>query len=72
MTNEFYQFGLSERRRLLADVGFVRNALRIWVHPDGRSIGEGVAAALTDDAFFRFLQIEPPELDSDGQTNPGA
>ena len=43
---------------MLADAGFVRNDLRIWTHPDGRAIGEGVAAALTDQAFQRFLDQE--------------
>lgn len=43
---------------MLADAGFTRNDLKIWSHPDGRIIGEGVAAALTDDAFLRFLQEE--------------
>lgn len=44
----------------MADAGFVRNDLRIWEHPDGRSVGEGVAAALTDEAFLRFLGIQLP------------
>jgi hypothetical protein len=43
---------------MLADAGFARNELRIWAHPDGRAIGEGVAAALTDEAFLRFLKVE--------------
>ncbi|HQR35045.1 MAG TPA: hypothetical protein PLK30_20075 [Blastocatellia bacterium] len=60
MGAEFYQLALTERRRALADIGFVRNDLRIWTHPDGRSIGEGVVTALTDEAFFRFLGIELP------------
>lgn len=60
MTNEFYQLALTDRRRVLADAGFVRNDLRIWAHPDGRSIGEGVAAALTDEAFLRFLGVQLP------------
>ncbi|MEP7341587.1 MAG: hypothetical protein ABI977_27900 [Acidobacteriota bacterium] len=55
MTNEFYQLALTDRRRMLADAGFIRNDMCIWAHPDGRSIGEGVAAALTDRAFQRFL-----------------
>lgn len=41
---------------MLADSGFTRDELRIWTHPNGQSIGEGVAAALTDDAFLRFLK----------------
>lgn len=60
MTNEFYQLALTDRRRTLADAEFVRNDLRIWEHPDGRSVGEGVAAALTDEAFLRFLGIQLP------------
>ena len=60
MTNEFYQLALTDRRRTLADAGFVRNDLRIWEHPDGRSVGEGVAAAVTDEAFLRFLGIQLP------------
>jgi hypothetical protein len=43
---------------MLADAGFARDDLRIWAHPDGRAIGEGVAAALTDEAFLRFLEVE--------------
>ncbi|MFN0084156.1 MAG: hypothetical protein ACKVX9_02105 [Blastocatellia bacterium] len=61
MSNEYYHYGLNERRRMLADMGFSRDDLRIWSHSDGRSIGEGVAAALTDKAFFRFLGIDGPE-----------
>lgn len=58
MTSEFYNFALTERRRMLADSGFARDDLRIWAHPDGRAIGEGVAAALTDEAFLRYLKVE--------------
>jgi len=58
MTIDFYNFAVTERRRMLADAGFARDDLRIWAHPDGRAIGEGVAAALTDEAFLRFLKIE--------------
>jgi hypothetical protein len=57
MTSNFYTFALTDRRRMLADAGFARDDLRIWSHPDGRAIGEGVAAALTDEAFLRFLKI---------------
>lgn len=60
MTNEFYQLALTDRRRALADAGFVRNDLRIWEHPDGRSVGEGVVAAVTDEAFLRFLGVQLP------------
>jgi hypothetical protein len=56
MTDDFYTFALTDRRRMLADAGFARDDLRIWAHPDGRAIGEGVAAALTDEAFLRFLE----------------
>jgi hypothetical protein len=65
MTNDYYRFGLTERRRLLADTGFARDDLRIWSHSDGRAIGESVAVALTDAAFFRFLEIDPPEIDNE-------
>jgi hypothetical protein len=58
MTHDFYTFALTDRRRILADAGFARDDLRIWAHPDGRAIGEGVAAALTDEAFLRFLNVE--------------
>jgi hypothetical protein len=58
MTYDFYTFALTDRRRMLADAGFARDDLRIWAHPDGRAIGEGVAAALTDEAFLRFLGVE--------------
>lgn len=58
MTDDFYTFTLTDRRRMLADAGFARDDLRIWAHPDGRAIGEGVAAALTDEAFLRFLKVE--------------
>jgi hypothetical protein len=56
MNDDFYTFALTDRRRMLADAGFARDDLRIWAHPDGRAIGEGVAAALADEAFLRFLQ----------------
>ena len=58
MTYDFYTFALTDRRRMLADAGFARDDLRIWAHPDGRAIGEGVAAALSDEAFLRFLAVE--------------
>jgi hypothetical protein len=58
MTSDFYTFALTERRRMLADSGFARDDLRVWAHPDGRAIGEGVAAALTDEAFLRYLKVE--------------
>lgn len=58
MFNLFYQLNPAERRRILADAGFKRNDLRIWEHPDGRAVGEGVISALTDEAFYRYLGIE--------------
>lgn len=58
--NEYYQLELPQRRRLLADAGFVRDWTRVWAHADGRAIGEGVAAALTDEALCRFLRIAVP------------
>ena len=61
MTNRYYKYGVNDRRRMLADAGFSRDDLRIWTHHDGREIGEGVATALTDEAFFRFLGIERPD-----------
>ncbi len=61
MSNDYYQFGLADRRRLMADAGFLRDDSRIWSHADGRAIGEGVAAALTDEAFLMFLKIDPHE-----------
>lgn len=63
--NEFYQLELPQRRRMMADEGFVRDWTRIWQHSDGRSIGEGVAAALTDEAFCRFLGIGVPTEQAD-------
>lgn len=60
MTDDYYQLALTERRRLLTEAGFARNDLRVWGHRDGRAIGEAVAAALTDVAFCRFLQIQTP------------
>ncbi len=65
MTNEYYRLELPQRRRMLADEGFVRDWTRIWTHPDGRAIGEGVAAALTDEAFCRFLGIGVPTEPAD-------
>ncbi|MGE0101569.1 MAG: hypothetical protein AB7H86_08170 [Blastocatellales bacterium] len=62
MGNEFYQLDSAERRRILADLGFSRNDLRVWEHPDGRAVGEGVMIALTDDAFYRFIGIEKPAI----------
>ena len=58
MTYDFYTIVLTDRRRMLADAGFARDELRIWAHSDGRAIGEGVAAALSDEAFLRFMDVE--------------
>jgi hypothetical protein len=60
MDENFYQLDLAQRRRMLADAGFVRDQTRIWAHPDGRAVGEGVAIALTDAAFCRFLRVALP------------
>lgn len=60
MFNLFYQLNPAERRRILADAGFKRNDMRIWEHPDGRAVGEGVISALTDEAFYRYLGVESP------------
>ncbi|MGE0127043.1 MAG: hypothetical protein AB7U82_02970 [Blastocatellales bacterium] len=65
MTSNFYTFAVTDRRRMLADAGFARDDLRIWSHPDGRAIGEGVAVALTDDAFLRFLKMEAAATPAD-------
>jgi hypothetical protein len=64
MESIFYRYSATERRRLMADTGLVRGEDRIWSHPDGHSIGEGVALALADEAFFRFLRIPPPEIEA--------
>lgn len=73
MDSFFYRYTETERRRLMADAGFVRGQDRIWTHPDGSSIGEGVAMAIADESFFRFLKLDPPEievLDSTGSFSP--
>jgi hypothetical protein len=69
MASDFYRFGLIDRRRFLADAGFIRDDLRIWAHADGRAVGEGIASALTDEAFFRYLKIDLPgrAVDEDEQ-----
>ena len=53
-----YSLEINQRRRMLADAGFTRSDQRIWIHPDGRAIGEAVAGALTDAAFCRYLKVE--------------
>lgn len=73
MGKQFYQYELPQRRRMLADQGFVRSAQRVWAHPDGRAIGEGVAAALTDAAFCRFLElVEPVKVEPENSAQPPA
>ncbi|MBO0798787.1 MAG: hypothetical protein J2P31_08175 [Blastocatellia bacterium] len=69
MARDFYRFGLIDRRRFLADAGFVRDDHRIWSHQDGRALGEGIASALTDEAFLRYLKFDKPgeAVDEDEQ-----
>jgi hypothetical protein len=64
MLKDYYQYDRSARRRMFAKAGFICDDLHIWSHPDGRAIGDGVALALTDEAFFRFLKIDLPETES--------
>ena len=59
----FYRLETAERRRLMADTGFVRQSSRAWTHPDGRSIGEAVLLSLADEPFLRFLQLPLPEIE---------
>jgi hypothetical protein len=54
----FYEHGLAERCRMLADHGFVRDENHIWRHRDGRAIGECEMSALIDTAFVRYLSID--------------
>jgi hypothetical protein len=56
--NNYYRLSPDARRRLLADVGFVRDLHGIWAHPDGRAIGESVATALTDASLLRYLGLD--------------
>ena len=56
--NQLYAVGVDERRELLVKAGFSSDSNRIWTHPDGRAIGEGVILALTDSAFLRYLGNE--------------
>ena len=49
---------IEERRTLLVKAGFVDDGTRVWSHPDGRAIGEGVISALVDSAFLRYLGFE--------------
>jgi hypothetical protein len=67
----YYRFGLAERRRYLADTGFTRDEYQIWRHADGRALGEGVASALTDAAFFRYLGVGVPRSSSKGRRRRG-
>ena len=63
MQSFFHRYDTAERRRLLADALFIRRADRVWNHPDGRAIGEGVACAIADEPFFRFIGLELPEVE---------
>jgi hypothetical protein len=65
MFNDYYQYDSFTRHKLFAAAGFICDELHIWSHPDGRAIGDGVASALTDEAFFRFLKIDLPKVESD-------
>ena len=57
---DHYGYGVAERRRLLADHGFVRGEDHVWRHMDGRAIGEGVMSALIDRALLRYLGSDTP------------
>jgi hypothetical protein len=59
MAHNYYQLGPADRRRLLAEAGFERDEHGIWSHRDGRALGDGVAAALTDGALLRYLGVAP-------------
>ena len=59
----FYRLETAERRRLMADAGFLRQSSRVWTHPDGRSIGEAVLFSLADEPFLRFLRLPLPEIE---------
>jgi hypothetical protein len=72
MIDDYYKLSPTDRRRMMADAGFVRDDLRIWSHPDGRTIGDGVASALTDEAFLRFLKIEMTRRAERSETTAGA
>lgn len=63
MHSFFHRYDAADRRRLLADARFVRRPDRVWVHPDGRAIGEGVAIAIADEPFFRYLGLALPEVE---------
>jgi len=69
----FYEHGLAERCRMLADHGFVRDENHIWRHSDGRAIGEGVMSALIDTALIRYLSIDgavAPAIQKSGREGP--
>ena len=70
MAENYYQVSLIDRRRLLADLGFVRGADLIWRHADGRAIGEGVMAAIVDRALCRYLNIDPALVRSAKTSTP--
>jgi len=50
-----YQLELEKRRELLSLANFSPDEYRVWRHPDGRAVGEGVILALVDSAFLRYL-----------------
>ena len=64
MFKGYYQYDSTARCKYFAEAGFTCDDLHIWSHPDGRAIGDSVASALTDEAFFRFLKIPLPEPES--------
>jgi hypothetical protein len=63
MQSFFHRYDATQRRRLLADALFVRRPDRVWNHPDGRAIGEGVACAIADEPFFRYIGLALPEIE---------
>ena len=63
MHSFFHRYDAAERRRLLADAQFIRRPDRVWIHSDGRAIGEGVALAIADEPFFRVIDLALPEIE---------
>ena len=70
VAENYYQVSLIDRRRLLADLGFIRGTDLIWRHADGRAIGEGVMAAIVDRALCRYLNIDPALVRSAKTSTP--
>jgi hypothetical protein len=70
VAENYYQVSLVDRRRLLADLGFIRGVDLIWRHADGRAIGEGVMAAIVDRALCRYLKIDPALVRSANSSTP--